>query len=259
VDDVGRSIYSPLVTAPRPLPPGDRAAFALEGERAGALLLHGFTSTPWEVRPIGDALHEAGYEVSAPVLPGHGTLPRDLDTVDEDDWLRAAREGLDALTSRPRLVVGSSMGGLLALLLAPALEFFGSGKVVIEAAARGAARAGWAIPKGAQGGDIGDPEARKLNPTYPSLPTLGMASLERLRRRAIARLSDVTCPVLVAHGGGDRTIHPVASSMVARGVRSPLVERHLFPRSRHILGVDADRDDVAEAVLSFFARCEATA
>ena len=35
------------------------------------LLLHGLTGTPFEVRPIADALHAAGFAVRAPLHAGH--------------------------------------------------------------------------------------------------------------------------------------------------------------------------------------------
>ncbi len=37
-----------------------------------ALLVHGFPGTPAELRPLGQALYEAGWTVSAPLLPGFG-------------------------------------------------------------------------------------------------------------------------------------------------------------------------------------------
>jgi carboxylesterase len=63
---------------PRPLPPSSRDAFVLPGERAQALLLHGYTGTPYEVRIVGEALAERGVGCRAPLLPGHGTVSREL-------------------------------------------------------------------------------------------------------------------------------------------------------------------------------------
>ena len=50
----------------------DSSPFCFEGSSTGVLLLHGLTATPVEVRLIGQYLHERGYTVSGPLLPGHG-------------------------------------------------------------------------------------------------------------------------------------------------------------------------------------------
>jgi carboxylesterase len=39
----------------------------------GALIVHGLTATPATMAPTIEAMEEAGYVVSAPLLPGHGT------------------------------------------------------------------------------------------------------------------------------------------------------------------------------------------
>jgi carboxylesterase len=82
------------------------------------LLLHGFTSHPLlTLGPLPQVLREAGFAVSQPALPGHGTRPENLLKVRWQDWLLAAREAYAALPE-PRGVVGLSMGALLAAHLA---------------------------------------------------------------------------------------------------------------------------------------------
>src|SRR2546427_411191 len=49
-------------------------AFSLPGSRPlGCLLVHGFTGTPEEMRPLGEALAARGFPVYAVRLAGHGT------------------------------------------------------------------------------------------------------------------------------------------------------------------------------------------
>ena len=82
------------------------------------LLLHGFTSHPvLTLGPLPQVLREAGFQVSQPALPGHGTRPEDLLKVGWQDWLETARAFYRELPE-PRGVVGLSMGALLSAHLA---------------------------------------------------------------------------------------------------------------------------------------------
>lgn len=110
----------PTVLRPQgPIVAGCEPESRIQG-RAGVLLLHGFTGSPWELRPLADQLLDAGYSVAMPLLPGHGTRLEDLDRTGWQDWLGGARQALDWLAPQVDRVhlVGSSMGALLTLLLA---------------------------------------------------------------------------------------------------------------------------------------------
>ena len=66
-------------------------AYWFEGNDIGCLLVHGFTGTPQNVRPLADYLARRGLAVSAPRMPGHGTAVQDLDATGPQDWLGAPR------------------------------------------------------------------------------------------------------------------------------------------------------------------------
>lgn len=97
-----------------------RDSYLLEGGAVGVLLLHGFTGDPSEMRPLAEHLHAQGYTVHAPLLPGHGSLPDALQGIPWQAWLRSAERAFGLLTERCQrvVVVGNSMGGALAVLVA---------------------------------------------------------------------------------------------------------------------------------------------
>src|SRR2546425_12707304 len=93
-------------------------AFSLPGSRPlGCLLVHGFTGTPEEMRPLGEALAARGFPVYAVRLAGHGTDVADLARTRWTDWFASVEAGvarLRASTERPP-GAGMSLGRLPAL------------------------------------------------------------------------------------------------------------------------------------------------
>jgi carboxylesterase len=67
--------------------------FLLPGSKKGALLIHGFTGSPSEMRLLGEHLHRENYTVLAPRLAGHGTTPEDMACTSWRHWYGS---GLDA-------------------------------------------------------------------------------------------------------------------------------------------------------------------
>lgn len=90
------------------------------GIKMGALLIHGLTGMPNEMKPIERVLTELGCTVSVPMLAGHGAGQKELLATGWPDWLQTAREALNELCKTCDTVVvgGLSMGGLLPILLA---------------------------------------------------------------------------------------------------------------------------------------------
>lgn len=84
------------------------------------LLIHGWTSTPYEMRRLGIYLNENGYTVQGPQLTGHGTIPKDLENVKWQEWLNDVRYVYYDLKKNHEkvYVAGTSIGSSLAILLA---------------------------------------------------------------------------------------------------------------------------------------------
>jgi carboxylesterase len=90
--------------------------------RPAILMIHGFTGSPDELRGAARIAFDAGFDVEAMLLPGHGVDIAHFPDVGREDWLRAAREAWAALRSRYRrcFLAGYSLGGALAIHLAAA-------------------------------------------------------------------------------------------------------------------------------------------
>ncbi len=215
------------------------------------LLLHGFTSHPLlTLGPLPQVLREAGFAVSQPALPGHGTRPEDLLKVRWQDWLLAAREAYAALPE-PRGVVGLSMGALLAAHLAAerptrALVALAPALALKSPLAPLAPLLAWLIPRFPGPDSIRDPELKKANPNYPYFPTRSVLELLALMRRTPEVLPKVQAPALVVEAGQDRVVQGVRRYYELLG--SPRKDYRVFPESGHDLLLDRDRETVARVV-----------
>lgn len=237
-------------------------AFAHDGGAIGCLLLHGFTGTPGEMRPIGERLAARGYSVRAPLLPGHGTRVEDLQRSTWKEWFATALSSWDELGDRAprRVVAGLSMGALLALhlarerpgevlavaVLAPALEL---------ANQRSADVAGWLrwLPQLPRRFEIVPKLGGRLTPAYDEIPLRGLASMLDLQSVVRSELGEITAPALIVDGGSDQTISSRGVTAIESGLGSAIKRRRHFPRSGHIMTEDVDGPAVVDAVETFFA------
>ncbi|AIY04393.1 carboxylesterase [Planococcus sp. PAMC 21323] len=88
--------------------------------KTGVLCIHGFTGGPFEVEPFADFLIEqTDWLVEIPTLPGHGEKLA-LKSITAESWMMEAELALKRLKkSADRIIiVGFSMGGLIAMYLA---------------------------------------------------------------------------------------------------------------------------------------------
>ena len=92
----------------------------VEKPRAGVLMLHGLTDSPYSLHTLAADLHSRGCSVVNLRLPGHGTAPSALTTVDWKDWAAAVRMAAKDLKKQigpdtPLYFIGYSTGAALAV------------------------------------------------------------------------------------------------------------------------------------------------
>jgi carboxylesterase len=86
--------------------------FHADGGRVGVLFCHGFTGSPWSLREWAQVTADAGYRVSLPRLPGHGTTWQELNVTEWRDWYGEAEQAFLELRAHcdTVFVAGLSMG-----------------------------------------------------------------------------------------------------------------------------------------------------
>ncbi|MBK5200570.1 MAG: alpha/beta fold hydrolase [Spirochaetaceae bacterium] len=88
------------------------------------LCCHGYTGTPGELAVIGLKLYNAGFDVFTPRLPGHGSSQKEFLKSGPNNWIDCEFAAARYLKDRydQLYVVGHSMGGLNAIIIAEALQ-----------------------------------------------------------------------------------------------------------------------------------------
>jgi len=245
--------YHPLIKNPHL----DGGPFLWEAGRTGILLVHGFTATTAEVRPLAQALHAKGYTVSGPVLPGHNTSPEEINKFTWHDWVSTTEQAYQELAPKcDRVFVGGeSTGGLLALYLASqhpeisgVLTYSPALKLTITTIDQVKLRLlAPFIPYLAKGGK----EDHLPWKGYTVNPLKGVVQLLNLQKQVNAKLYQIRRPVLIVQGRLDTTVDPRVPDMIQAGVSSVIKEIHWMEKSGHCVALDCELGQVIGITLQF--------
>ncbi len=276
--------------------PRDPTPFSHHGGPIGALLVHGFSGTPGELRPLAERLAEQGYSVEAPLLAGHGGSQDELAAVTWRDWVASARQALGALRARCETVVlvGFSMGGAITLYLAAndadhtggpiagivtmsALTRINSPLTVLLPIARRVMP--YIYPLRMRGIDLSKPEvvARlrdyipdlQVDPSKPDeiaalrrsikVSVGAVYQLDVLLRHMRATLPRVTAPALLIQATHDEQIPLSSIDEIYRRIGSRDKQVVRLTRSGHMLLAGPERDEVIAHVTAFITQISQTA
>lgn len=234
----------------------DPSAYAAAGGPVGALLIHGFTGSVAETRPMGHYLAAQGLTVRCPLLPGHGTTPHDLTRIRWQTWTAEVESALRDLQGHCQTIFvgGLSLGSLLALWLgvehpeiaglipmAPAIDL----RNRLAPLALGLRYLLKYAPTGFLGdGDLGDPEAIHRIWCYDETPLWGAGELYLLQRRVRQTLSRIHQPVLIFQGRRDARLTPQAANVIYDEVASTDKTLVWLEDTGHNLLVDGERKSV---------------
>jgi pimeloyl-ACP methyl ester carboxylesterase len=231
------------------------------------LLLHGVFGKPALMRPWVDVLQSAGYRVVTPTLPGRD--PSDDATLTRTgipECFAVVSAAYDAL-GEPAIVIGHSMGGLLAQKIAAERE-----PVALVLLASVPPGILWTQPRMTPYLLPILPALLRGRPFLPSprtmrnvpLVTLPPAEQDQLipelvrdsgrvfRQMSLGaaptrvRAADVTCPVLCVSGGADRNVASWISRRIAKRYSA---EHQVHPDLPHWIVAASAVDRVAPPVL----------
>ncbi len=229
--------------------------------KIGVLVIHGFTSTVSSMRYMIQGMADAGFNVEAPRLTGHGTTADELNKAKFGDWINDIENALTRLklTSNYIFVMGLSLGGGLTLYLAehhPEL----SGVIVINNISRFPAYQRLLVPivkiftktMPAIGDDIKDSTQHEI--AYDKNPLLALNELFKLTDIINKNLKKISMPILIFKSTIDHVVSQNSATYVYKNVSSADKELVYLENSYHVATQDFDKDKIVSDTVAFIKR-----
>ena len=238
--------------------------FYFKGNNGKAvLLIHGWTSTAYEVRRLGKFLNDNDYTVYGPMLRGHGTSHKDLEDVRAHDWLVDIGVAFDKLKSEHEKVYigGTSIGSNLAIA-------FSAGRIDVAGLILMATPYRMKLETMTVGLakflNIFMTYKNKFYPptfglsttitrlisyqTYPIVSALEAFKIVRESRRA---LGEITQPCLMMQSTHDHVVAKDSLEKIYTNIRSEIKKKKYVHQAYHTFVSDIKNEHVFEDILDF--------
>ncbi len=237
-----------------------------EGNSHGVLLLHGFGDTPQTLQLLAHAVHAAGYDVVAPLLPGHGRTVDAFSRSRRSEWLGTARDELAKLRSTHRRVSvgGLSMGGALAAILASETRGLTSAVLMapylnMPSRLKALAASHWlwgravGTRRSKNPGSILDDTERAKNLGYGVYSGRLLYELWRLSTKARSGLPTIDIPTLLLQSRMDSRVSRSIAENAFTAIGAKEKKLVWIEGAGHIITVDYGREKVFDEVMSWLA------
>ena len=248
--------------------------FFLSGNEIGCLLVHGFTDSPKEMRPLGEYLNQQGYSVLGIRITGHATTIQNLRRTRWQDFVASVEDGYHFLKSNSNIkkifIIGHSMGAALTLFVSSYLPMDG---IVALASPYQLSKDGLfneyimalkmhtdSLKRKLQSHKLKDrlpgwywfqPELSKGYIKYNQKPFICNLQLLRVANRLKYTLPKIHSPVLLMHSRKDTIVKPHDMEIIYETLDSQKKEMIWLEKSSHMLPVDGERDEVFQQIGSF--------
>lgn len=234
--------------------------FFLKGNDIACLLIHGFTTSPSEMRDLGERLNYEGFSVSVPLLPGHGSSSEDLNRTTWREWYAWIRDEAGILRENYRQVylIGLSMGGLLALKAAADMEGL-SGVVTINSPIY---LKGSLVPFAPVLKFIRPYIPKKIDDNYREMkmrarfayddvPVRAFLSMRELIRLVVKSLKNVRVPLLIFQSETDESIEEKSALVIKNRAGSQDKKLIWLKNSAHVATMGPEIDLINKEITGF--------
>lgn len=248
-------------------PENENTASFFKGDSTICLLIHGFASGPQELKYLAEFLHSKGYSVKTILLRGHNQNPSALGSVNWHDWdnqIRSELNELKRLGFSRYILIGFSMGGLLAIragldemvtgvvLINPCVFIFDKHfyDLPLEPLIKASS---FFVPYLFRKSDLSfsyrNQKYRRI--VYHEIPLTGVYQLMIMTDSTRAILKEFDRPILIIHAEDDKTVDPFSSEYIFSSVKSSQKSQFILPSGGHLIVLNDRRNEVFEKTFSF--------
>jgi carboxylesterase len=212
------------------------------GSKIGVLLIHGFTATTAEVRLLAEFFIKLGWTVIAPLLPGHGTSPSDLNKTKFIDWINCIEENLSYLEDKCDSIIvgGESMGGVLSLYLAENHSEISALLLYSTALSVGKLKFSKVLKYFYPIIDKNIPNDGLAWKGYTVYPLWAADHFYRLTKIVKKNLLKVKTPTIIFQGEFDKTIDANNMQLIYDGIQSKTKQMEIMKNSGHVMLLDRE-------------------
>jgi carboxylesterase len=242
-----------------------RKGYFLPGTKKGeaVLLIHGFSGTPLELKPLADDLNRRGYTVDAVLLKGHGTDMADMNACKYTDWEQSVKDEYLKLQQNYQkvYVCGHSMGAILAAylgeeyqpaalsLICPPFTYKSKASYLAGFFSLFVKTLPWGKePVKLPGG------YEKYVQGYGAIPVKSVPTMTKLIRHVNKKLPQIKSPTQLIYTKKDGFVGPKTLKIFKDKVSCPHKEVVMLFNSSHLAPLDMEREKVFAAVANYFSR-----
>ncbi|MBI4143967.1 alpha/beta fold hydrolase [Candidatus Woesearchaeota archaeon] len=232
--------------------------FSLEGKNTCWVMVHGYTSTPDELREVAIAINsQFNDSVFVPLLEGHGRVPSAILNYSVNQWYNQIEQTISSKNCT--YLLGSSMGASLIL------------KYAIEHPVKGIVLAG--IPLGMRsalanpsisflippllnylkrnhpGESIHDPTGRQKHITTFSFPLRPMLELQEFNKKILENLETLNSTVLFLFGKDDTSSDINEAKKAFSRINSK--KELIILKGSHLIFRDYEKNKAIEETIKF--------
>ena len=224
----------------------------------GVYLIHGFSSTTYEIKGLAKFLANNGFHTVANNLPGHGTNVKECNKVRYTDWIDKVTQDVAQLASVSEkiYVVGCSMGAVLALYLASVFPLNGCvvGGTVLKF--RNPIAINYLVPlihriiKTSSKPIQYNPKIKFYG--YTKYPLSALNEFRKLNKVVKDKISKITVPTLIIHSNSDKMSIKKNIDIVKNSIKSVNKKILIVEQSHHnLFDTNPDQSLIFEQILKF--------
>ena len=233
-----------------------------KSDDVGVLLVHGFTGSPGEIRPLGEYLADKGITVKGILLPGHCTSPEDLARKKWQDWVAAVNEGYKSLQQEgvyKIFVCGLSLGGALTLHFGETHDDV-AGLIPLSAPVKLIDKRLFLLPilklfKKYMPKEKTPDEENELYEiphfSYDVFPLSALGEVIKLVKHIYKNLENITAPTLIIQSKADEVVPAFNGKLIYERISSKLKRIVMLEKSHHVITLDIEREIVYREIEQF--------